>query len=162
MNYTPILSLTFTDRNRAHGREIRRIVVHIHDADPQNSRPGQLGYATVLGYDRQLVRVEFFVVQPSGRGHYARDLVDGESVVGVAAADLVVDGGICGLVRISCRHLYKNNISRAIKCWMQGFFFFFFSLIMPWSHLHIKACPVRAMLDNFREIEWDEVILWKL
>ena len=34
--------------------------------------------------------------------------------------------------------------------------------IMPWSHLHIQACPVRATLDNFHKMDWDVAISWQL
>ena len=33
---------------------------------------------------------------------------------------------------------------------------------MPRSHLYVKARPVRATEDHFREIEWDVAISWQL
>ena len=33
---------------------------------------------------------------------------------------------------------------------------------MPWSHLHVKACSVRATNNKFLEIEQDVEILWQL
>ena len=36
------------------------------------------------------------------------------------------------------------------------------TLLMPWLHLHVKAYPVRATWDNFREIDWNVAISWQL
>ena len=33
---------------------------------------------------------------------------------------------------------------------------------MPRSHLNVKARPVRATKDHFREIEWDMAMSWQL
>lgn len=82
--------------------EARRVVVHVPDVDEELRGVGLGGAAAVLGADDEAVVALHLVVEGLDEGDVAREAVDGELGLDVAADYRVADCGVRALVRVCC------------------------------------------------------------